>query len=431
MVDDDTLGIALDETTTRGRARRRCCDAFGVGHLDAATGGRTPAIPAALRRTGDFLTHPVFHEYHSETQMLRYLRRLADQDLALDRTMIPLGLVHHEAQRDDRDDADHLARVRRASTRSRRSTRPRATGSCSPTSSSWLCEITGYDAVSLQPNAGSQGELAGLLAIRAYHRDRGDEQPRRLPHPGVGARHQRGERGDGRHAGRGRRPRDDDGNVDLDDLKQKASEHADQLGALMVTYPSTHGVFEAGIGDVCAVVHEHGGQVYVDGANLNALVGLAAPGAFGADVSHLNLHKTFCIPHGGGGPGVGPIGVREHLAPYLPSHPVVPECGPQGGGIGAIAAAPWGSAGILPISWAYIAMMGPDGLRRATQVAILNANYVARTARAALPGALHRAQRPGRARVHRRPPADHRGDAVSPSTTSPSGSSTTASTRRR
>ncbi|MGZ4688745.1 MAG: glycine dehydrogenase (aminomethyl-transferring), partial [Acidimicrobiia bacterium] len=171
---------------------------------------------------------------------------------------------------------------------------------------------------------------------------------------------------------------DIDGNVDLDDLKARASEHSERLGALMATYPSTHGVFESGIVDVCAVVHEHGGQVYVDGANLNALVGLAAPGAFGADVSHLNLHKTFCIPHGGGGPGVGPVAVREHLAQYLPAHPVVPECGPPGGGIGAVAAAPWGSAGILPISWAYIAMMGAEGLRRATQIAILNANYVAR-----------------------------------------------------
>jgi glycine dehydrogenase len=241
----------------------------------------------------------------------------------------------------------------------------------------WLCEITGYDAVSLQPNAGSQGELAGLLAIRAYHRDRGDEQRDvcLIPASAHGTNAASAVMAGMRVVVVGT---DVDGNIDLDDLKQKASEHADRLGALMATYPSTHGVFETGIGDVCAVVHEHGGQVYVDGANLNALVGLAAPGAFGADVSHLNLHKTFCIPHGGGGPGVGPIGVREHLAPYLPSHPVVPDCGPQGGGIGAIAAAPWGSAGILPISWAYIAMMGGPGLRRATEVAILNANYVAK-----------------------------------------------------
>jgi glycine dehydrogenase len=216
-----------------------------------------------------------------------------------------------------------------------------------------------------------------LLAIRAYHRDRGDEHRDVCLIPASAH---------GTNAASavmaGMRvvvvATDHDGNVDLDDLKQRASEHSGRLGALMATYPSTHGVFESGIVDVCAVVHEHGGQVYVDGANLNALVGLAAPGAFGADVSHLNLHKTFCIPHGGGGPGVGPVAVREHLVPYLPGHPVVPECGPEGGGIGAIAAAPWGSAGILPISWAYVAMMGADGLREATQVAILSANYVAR-----------------------------------------------------
>jgi glycine dehydrogenase len=216
-----------------------------------------------------------------------------------------------------------------------------------------------------------------LLAIRAYHRDRGDEQRDvcLIPASAHGTNAASAVMAGMRVVVVGT---DVDGNIDLDDLKQQASEHADRLGALMATYPSTHGVFETGIGDVCAAVHEHGGQVYVDGANLNALVGLAAPGEFGADVSHLNLHKTFCVPHGGGGPGVGPIGVREHLAPYLPSHPVVPDCGPQGGGIGAIAAAPWGSAGILPISWAYIAMMGAEGLRRATEVAILNANYVAR-----------------------------------------------------
>jgi glycine dehydrogenase len=241
----------------------------------------------------------------------------------------------------------------------------------------WLCEITGYDAVSLQPNAGSQGELAGLLAIRGYHRSIG--QPDRdvclIPSSAHGTNAASAVMA-------GMRvvvvATDHDGNIDFDDLKQKATEHAEHLGALMATYPSTHGVFESGITDVAAVVHEHGGQVYVDGANLNALVGLAQPGKFGADVSHLNLHKTFCIPHGGGGPGVGPVGVREHLAPFLPGHSVVPESGPPGGGIKAISAAPWGSAGILPISWAYIAMMGSDGLRHASQVAILSANYVAR-----------------------------------------------------
>jgi len=240
----------------------------------------------------------------------------------------------------------------------------------------WLCEVTGYDAVSLQPNAGSQGEFAGLLAIRAYHRSRGDERRDVCLIPASAH---------GTNAASavmaGLRvvvvATDGDGNIDLDDLKAKVVEHSARLGALMATYPSTHGVFEEGIVVACDVVHEHGGQVYLDGANLNALVGLAAPGRFGADVSHLNLHKTFCIPHGGGGPGVGPIGVSAHLAPFLPSHPLVPECGPSDGGIGAVAAAPWGSAGILPIPWAYVAMMGADGLRRATQVAILAANYVA------------------------------------------------------
>ncbi len=229
--------------------------------------------------------------------------------------------------------------------------------------------------MSLQPNAGSQGELAGLLAIRAFHRSRGT--PERnvclIPESAHGTNAASA-------AMAGMRVVvvrcDDLGNVEVDDLKAKAHEHADALAALMVTYPSTHGVFEEQIRDVCAVVHDHGGQVYLDGANLNALVGVAKPGAFGADVSHLNLHKTFCIPHGGGGPGVGPIGVRAHLAPFLPNHPLRPEAGPPTG-IGPISAAPWGSAGILPISWAYIAMMGPEGLRRATEVAILNANYVA------------------------------------------------------
>ncbi len=374
LVDPDTLGIALDETTTEA-VIVEVCDAFDIAGLEPDGGGE-PTIPAALRRTGEILAHPVFHEHHSETRMLRYLRKLADLDLALDRSMIPLGSctmklnattemvpitwpgfprVHPFVPQDQAQGYRRLFADLEHS----------------------LCEITGYAAVSLQPNAGSQGELAGLLAIRAYHRDRGDEQRDvcLIPASAHGTNAASAVMAGMRVVVVGT---DVDGNIDLDDLKQKASEHGDRLGALMATYPSTHGVFETGIGDVCAVVHEHGGQVYVDGANLNALVGLAAPGAFGADVSHLNLHKTFCIPHGGGGPGVGPIGVREHLAPYLPGHPVVPECGPQGGGIGTIAAAPWGSAGILAISWAYIAMMGPDGLRRATEVAILNANYVAR-----------------------------------------------------
>ena len=377
VVDPDTIAVALDETTTRATVER----VWGAFGLDPAAIGvdaldvTTPdAIPNALERTSEFLTHPVFHRYRSETEMLRYLRRLADRDLALDRTMIPLGSctmklngttemipvtwpefgrIHPfapiEQARGYQQLFDDLER--------------------------WLCEITGYDAVSLQPNAGSQGELAGLLAIRAYHRERGDagRDVCLIPASAHGTNAASA-------AMAGMRVLvvrcDDDGNVDLDDLKAKAYEHAEDLAALMVTYPSTHGVFEEQIRDVCAVVHEHGGQVYLDGANLNALVGLAKPGEFGADVSHLNLHKTFCIPHGGGGPGVGPVAVRAHLAPYLPSHPLRPEAGPSTG-VGPISAAPWGSAGILCISWAYIAMMGPAGLRRASQAAILGANYVA------------------------------------------------------
>ena len=354
-VDDRTVGIALDETSTpdAGRGGAAACWARPRER-------HRSAIPAALRRTSEILVHPVFRTYHSETQMLRYLRRLADRDLALDRTMIPLGSctmklnattemapitwpefadIHPFAPTEQAEGyAELFAELEAA-----------------------LCEITGYDAVSLQPNAGSQGELAGLLAIRAYHAQRGEggRTVCLIPSSAHGTNAASAVMA-------GMRvvvvACDDDGNVDFDDLKTRAHEHAADLAALMVTYPSTHGVFEAHIGDVCDVVHECGGQVYLDGANLNALVGLAQPGRFGADVSHLNLHKTFCIPHGGGGPGVGPVAVRAHLAPFLPRH---------------VAGAPWGSAGILPISAAYIMLMGPDGLLRATQVAILNANYVA------------------------------------------------------
>jgi glycine dehydrogenase len=375
LVDDDTVGISLDETTTPTIVERVWAS-FGVdarvAELDAST---ADAFAAPLARSSPFLTHPVFHRYRSETELLRYLRRLADRDLALDRTMIPLGSctmklnattemlpitwpefarLHPFAPLDQA--AGYLALF--------------------DDLERWLAEITGYDAVSLQPNAGSQGELAGLLAIRAYHRDRGDDgrDVCLIPASAHGTNAASATMAGMRVMVVGC---DDDGNVDLDDLKTKAHQHADRLAALMVTYPSTHGVFEANIGDVCAVVHEHGGQVYLDGANLNALVGLARPGAFGADVSHLNLHKTFCIPHGGGGPGVGPVAVRAHLAPYLPNHPLVPEAGPDTG-VGPISEAPWGSAGILPISWAYVRLMGPDGLRTASLVAILNANYVAR-----------------------------------------------------
>jgi glycine dehydrogenase len=371
-VDDDHVGISCDERTDADHVTA-VCEAFGVQALEPGEGGRE--LPETLRRTTGFLTHPVFSEHHSETSMMRYLRRLADRDLALDRTMIPLGSctmklnaaaemepiswpefagVHPFAPIDQA--AGYLSVIRDLE--------------------DWLAAITGYAAVSLQPNAGSQGEFAGLLAIRAYHRDRGDVHRNvcLIPSSAHGTNAASA-------AMAGMRvvvvACDTHGNVSLDDLRAKAAEHSADLAALMVTYPSTHGVFEVGITDICAIVHEAGGQVYVDGANLNALVGLSQPGAFGADVSHLNLHKTFCIPHGGGGPGIGPVAVREHLAPYLPNHPLTPEAGPQTG-IGPVSGAPWGSAGILPIPWAYVRMMGPDGLTRATQVALLAANYVAK-----------------------------------------------------
>ncbi len=378
LVDADTVGIALDETTTIAIVNE-VLGAFGVdGPVDASDPGtvsETAAIPAALVRMSGYLTHPAFNAHRSEHQMLRYLRRLSDRDLALDRTMIPLGSctmklnataemepitwpefgrMHPYAPIDQAQGYlqlfDDLER--------------------------WLAEITGYDAVSLQPNAGSQGEYAGLLAIRKYHASRGDtvRDVCLIPASAHGTNAASA-------AMAGMKvvvvACDGQGNVDLDDLKTKAVEHSSALSALMVTYPSTHGVYEEQIRDICALVHEHGGQVYLDGANLNALVGVARPGRFGADVSHLNLHKTFCIPHGGGGPGVGPIGVRAHLAPFLPNNPLRSEAGPATG-IGAISAAPWGSAGILPIPWMYVQMMGGVGLTRATHVAILNANYLAR-----------------------------------------------------
>ena len=338
-------------------------------------------LPAELRRTSPFLTHPVFNDHHSETSMLRYLRRLADRDIALDRSMIPLGSCTMKLN---------------ATTEMEPITWPEFAGihpfapldqargylALIAQLEAWLVDITGYDAVTLQPNAGSQGEFAGLLAIRGYHRSRGEGARNICLIPSSAH---------GTNAASavmaGMRvvvvTCDEHGNVDIADLEARIAEYRDSLAALMITYPSTHGVFESAVADICAMVHEAGGQVYVDGANLNALVGLAKPGKFGADVSHLNLHKTFCIPHGGGGPGVGPTAVRAHLAPFLPSHPLRPEAGPIGrghadGGVGPVSGAPWGSAGILPIPWAYIRMMGPDGLLKATQVAILGANYIAR-----------------------------------------------------
>jgi len=373
LVDGDHVGISCDETTTRDQLRAVWI-AFGAGDVDVDAVTSAGLLPGESLRSDDVLTHPVFHEHRSETAMLRYLRRLADRDLALDRTMIPLGsctmklnattemepitwpefaAIHPFAPIEQAQGYVELVRQLE----------------------SWLCEVTGYDAVSLQPNAGSQGELSGLLAIRAYHRANGQGQRRVCLIPASAH---------GTNAASAVMAgmkvvvvtTTEAGDVDLDDLRAQVAEHADDLAAVMVTYPSTHGVFEQDIAELCAIVHDAGGQVYVDGANLNALVGVARPGHFGADVSHLNLHKTFCIPHGGGGPGVGPVGVRAHLAPYLPNHPLQPAAGPETG-VGPVSAAPWGSAGILPISWAYVRLMGAAGLTEATQVAILGANYVA------------------------------------------------------
>jgi len=375
LVDADTVGISTDETTTRAHLDAVVA-AFGVGPQDwDALDAQTPdALPVGSARTSAFLTHPVFAEHRSETSLLRYLRRLADKDLALDRTMIPLGSCTMKLN---------------ATTEMEPITWPEFGGlhPFTPAANArgyrrmvddlerWLCEITGYDAVSLQPNAGSQGEFAGLLAIRGYHRANGDtgRDVCLIPSSAHGTNAASAVMAGMRVVVVASAP---SGDVDVDDLHAKIAEHGDRLAALMVTYPSTHGVFEDTITDICASVHDAGGQVYVDGANLNALVGLARPGRFGADVSHLNLHKTFCIPHGGGGPGIGPVAVRAHLAPHLPNHPLDADAGPATGP-GPVSAAPYGSAGILPISWAYVRLMGGAGLTRATQVAVLSANYVA------------------------------------------------------
>ncbi|MES9811169.1 aminomethyl-transferring glycine dehydrogenase [Streptomyces cinereoruber] len=374
-VDADRVSVSCDETTTREQLAA-VWGAFGVTAdveaLDAAT---EDALPAGLLRSDAYLTHPVFHAHRSETSMLRYLRRLADRDYALDRGMIPLGSCTMKLN---------------ATTEMEPVTWPEF-GQIHPFApveqaqgyvtlitelEERLAEVTGYDKVSIQPNAGSQGELAGLLAVRAYHRANGDEQRTVCLIPSSAH---------GTNAASAVMAgmkvvvvkTADDGEVDVEDLRAKIAQYRDELSVLMITYPSTHGVFEEHVADICAEVHEAGGQVYVDGANLNALVGLAKPGHFGGDVSHLNLHKTFCIPHGGGGPGVGPVGVRAHLAPYLPNHPLQPTAGPETG-VGPISAAPWGSAGILPISWSYVRLMGGEGLKRATQVAVLAANYIAK-----------------------------------------------------
>ena len=377
-VDDDSVGFSLDETTSRTtvaalwRAFGIAADLRDIDDLDAKT---PDALAPDSVRTSGFLTHPTFHRYQSETEMLRYLRHLASKDLALDRTMIPLGSCTMKLNA-----TTQMAPVSWPEFAAIHPFAPadQAEGyrALIGELEQMLVAITGYAAVSLQPNAGSQGELAGLLAIRAYHASRGEH--RRdvclIPASAHGTNAASA-------AMAGMRvvvvDCDDDGNIDMGDLEAKAVEHGDRLGALMITYPSTHGVYETTVTEVCDLIHASDGQVYLDGANLNALVGVAQPGRFGADVSHLNLHKTFCIPHGGGGPGVGPVAVGAHLAPYLPNHPVVAQAGPSTG-VGAISAAPWGSAGILPISWAYITAMGGEGLTEATRVALLSANYLAK-----------------------------------------------------
>ncbi|MDT7522463.1 aminomethyl-transferring glycine dehydrogenase [Rhodoferax sp. TBRC 17198] len=370
---DDYICVSLDETTTRDDVALLWSLFAQPGQtlptVEALQAGAQPLIPAALRRTSAFLTHPVFNTHHSETGMLRYIRMLSDKDLALDRSMIPLGSctmklnatsemipitwpefanIHPFAPADQREGYAELDAQLRA----------------------WLCAATGYAGISLQPNAGSQGEYAGLLVIKAYHEARGQGHRNICLIPS---------------SAHGTNPAsammvgmtvvvtkcDDNGNVDMADLSAKCEQHSANLAAVMITYPSTHGVFETSVKELCALVHQHGGRVYVDGANMNALVGTAAPGEFGGDVSHLNLHKTFCIPHGGGGPGVGPVCVVEDLVPYLPGHATggVP-------GTSAVSAAPLGNAAVLPISWMYCRMMGPDGLQQATEVAILSANYI-------------------------------------------------------
>jgi glycine dehydrogenase len=367
-LDAACIALSTDETVTRAEFDSLCA-LFG-----STAGAAGPSIPENLVRGSAYLTHPVFHAHRSEQAMLRYLKMLEDKDFALNRGMIPLGSCTMKLNATAEmipitwpGFADIHPFAPPAQTQGYATLIGRL--------QDYLAEITGFAAVSLQPNAGSQGEFAGLLAIRAYHAARGEAQRVTCLIPG---------------SAHGTNPAsasmaglkvvvvgcDKNGNIDIEDLRAKADKHADTLSALMVTYPSTHGVFEDGIRDIVDIVHAYGGQVYMDGANMNAQVGLTSPAEIGADVCHLNLHKTFCIPHGGGGPGVGPIAVAAHLAPHLPNHPMRADAGPETG-IGPVAAAPFGSAGILPISYAYIRMMGADGLRRATETAILSANYIA------------------------------------------------------
>ena len=366
-VSDTELRVAFDEETTEELFAQ-------VLEILELKDSSAREIPDSFKRPSKYLTHPVFNRNHSETAMMRYLRNLSDRDLALDRTMIPLGSCTMKL--------NSVTEMEAVTWPEFSGLHPFAPSSQTVGSrklisqlSDWLVSITGYDAVSLQPNAGSQGEFAGLLAIRNYHDSRGDHARNICLIPSSAH---------GTNAASAVMAGmkviviecDDNGNVSVDDIKAKIAEHAGLLAALMITYPSTHGVFEVAVSDICALVHDAGGQVYVDGANLNALVGVAQPGKFGADVSHLNLHKTFAIPHGGGGPGVGPVIARAHLAPFLPNHPLEPLAGPTTGP-GPISGAPFGSASILPISWAYIRLLGGSGLTRATQIAILSANYMA------------------------------------------------------
>ena len=374
-ISDTQIRIAFDETTTDS-IFNLVLEILGLSDT------KPKMIAENFLRKSSYLTHPVFNTYKSETSMMRYLRTLADRDLALDRTMIPLGSCTMKLNAATEMEAVTWPEFS--------ALHPFAPADQSKGSrllidqlSKWLVEITGYDAVSLQPNAGSQGEFAGLLAIRNYHDSRGDTDRNICLIPSSAH---------GTNAASAVMAGmkviviecDEEGNVSLADLKEKIAQNSRTLAALMVTYPSTHGVFESAISEICGMVHDSGGQVYVDGANLNALVGTAQPGKFGADVSHLNLHKTFCIPHGGGGPGVGPVIVKSHLAPFLPNHPLDESAGPTTGP-GPISAAPFGSASILPISWAYIRLMGGEGLTHATEVAILNANYMAARLRSSYP----------------------------------------------
>ncbi|GAC1337247.1 MAG: aminomethyl-transferring glycine dehydrogenase [Acetobacteraceae bacterium] len=362
------IALSLDETVTREELGRL------AGVLGDALGEAGPSLPPGLVRASPILPQAVFHAHHAEHQMLRYLKRLEDKDVALNRSMIPLGSCTMKLNAT----AEMIPITLPGFADLHPFTPPEQTQGYAvliERLSTWLCAITGFAAVSLQPNAGSQGEYAGLLAIRAYHHARGDghRDVCLIPSSAHGTNPASAVMAGYRVVVTGC---DRDGNMDLDDLRAKAAQHADVLAALMVTYPSTHGVFEDGVREICDIVHGHGGQVYMDGANMNAQVGLTSPARIGADVCHLNLHKTFCIPHGGGGPGIGPIGVAAHLAPHLPNHPMRADAGPATG-FGPVAAAPFGSAGILPISYAYIRMMGAPGLKRATEVAILNANYIA------------------------------------------------------